>query len=364
MEILRKNRYIMDDKKDILLVTLLDFFLSFINRKKKHISIDEVRNILIIKPCHMGDVLMLTSIFPLLRKRFPEANIDIVIGEWSTALLKNNPYIRNRFIVNQFLANMNRKQKLQISKLTEFVMTYIKSLIAVRKNNYDLCLNMRKYKGNLMTFLWLSKSKFKIGYGTSGFGPFLDIEIKWVPGLHEVEYFLACLEPLGIKSSLSVLSYQLFYEQIDDEYVNEIIKEYYLDNYIVIHPCSGDTSRMQPSKTWAKIIESLDDGQIVICGTKDEINVFHEIKRLCRRDVFNLMGKFTVQQLYLFYKKAKIIYSVESLSSHIAAMTGNKVISFYKNDPIQWGPIGKNVEVVKDSDVYLNSIHNKRFNET
>jgi len=346
----------MDDKKDILLVTLMDFFLSLINRKKKHISTEDVRNILIIKPCHMGDMLMLTPIFPLLKKKFPNANIDVVIGEWSGMILKNNPYIRNKFIVNQFLANMNRKQKSQTSKLIEFVRTYIKSLIAIRKNNYDLCLNMRKYKGNLMVFLWLSKSKFKIGYGTSGFGPVLDMEIKWVPGLHEVEYFLACLEPLGIKANLSDLSYQLFYTQADDEYVSEVLKEYSLKNYVVIHPCSGDVNRMLPNKIWSGIIDSLDNNQVVICGMKDELYILNEIKGLCKSNIINLMGKFTVQQLYLFYKKAKVIYSVESLSSHIAAMSGNEVISFYKNDPMQWRPIGKNVMVIRNPDAYLSSL--------
>jgi ADP-heptose:LPS heptosyltransferase len=217
---------------------------------------------------------------------------------------------------------------------------------------------MRIYKANLMTLLPFIKTKYNVGYGVFGFGPLLDMEVKWIQGIHEVECFLECLKPFGINVALKDLSYELYPTNDDEIYVDKVIKENNLDNYIVIHPFSGAPERMLPVKVWVELIDRLGNKQIVICGTKAEIGVFNEIRALSHKKLVDLMGKFTVQQLYLFYKKATLIYSIESLSSHIAAMTGNKVISYYKCDPVHWGPVGQNVEVIRGVSAYIASADN------
>ena len=53
----------------------------------------EIRRILVIKPDHLGDVLLLTPALSALRHEFPHAHISVLIGPWSKRLLLGNPDI-------------------------------------------------------------------------------------------------------------------------------------------------------------------------------------------------------------------------------------------------------------------------------
>ena len=60
----------------------------------------EVRRILVYKLDHLGDLLLATPALSALRRKYPEAEITIVIGEWSWVLLENNPNIDRIVIYN------------------------------------------------------------------------------------------------------------------------------------------------------------------------------------------------------------------------------------------------------------------------
>jgi ADP-heptose:LPS heptosyltransferase len=62
--------------------------------------ISDVRRILIYKLDHIGDVLMATPALRAIRRRFPNAEIRIAVGEWSSAVLKGNPNIDGILIHN------------------------------------------------------------------------------------------------------------------------------------------------------------------------------------------------------------------------------------------------------------------------
>ena len=49
--------------------------------------------ILVIRPDHIGDVLLITPALRLLRRAFPESEITVLVGPWSEAVLAGNPDI-------------------------------------------------------------------------------------------------------------------------------------------------------------------------------------------------------------------------------------------------------------------------------
>ncbi|HEY1012100.1 MAG TPA: hypothetical protein VGE07_05290, partial [Herpetosiphonaceae bacterium] len=51
------------------------------------------RNILVIKPDHLGDVLLLTPALAALRAALPDARISALVGPWARRLLAGNPDI-------------------------------------------------------------------------------------------------------------------------------------------------------------------------------------------------------------------------------------------------------------------------------
>jgi ADP-heptose:LPS heptosyltransferase len=63
-------------------------------------SIRDVRRILIYKLDHLGDVLLTTPALRAIRRRFPNAEIRVVVGEWSRPVLQGNPNIDRVIIHN------------------------------------------------------------------------------------------------------------------------------------------------------------------------------------------------------------------------------------------------------------------------
>lgn len=59
-----------------------------------------VRRILVYKLDHLGDLLLATPALSALRRRYPQAEITIVVGEWSRVILENNPNIDRIVIYN------------------------------------------------------------------------------------------------------------------------------------------------------------------------------------------------------------------------------------------------------------------------
>jgi heptosyltransferase III len=329
----------------------LDFILDlFINKKKTLPNIFD--NILLIKPDHLGDIVLFTSIIEPIKKKYPNSNVDVVIGSWSNQLIKNNINIRNIYNVDHY--KHNRAVNSTFSKIKIFFTTYINTLKTIREIKYNLVLNFRSYGMNLVTLQYLSNSKYTIGFASSGFSPLLDLEVELIDNQHEVEYFIDILKEINIKIEMKDLSSKLYISKEDNSYVDNILKQYNLDKFIIIHPGSGDMNRLMTDEFWSDII-SKQGMKIVFCGTKSEMNLIDNIS--CSNTI-NLMGKFNILQLLDFYKKAQLIYAVESLAGHIASITDVKTISFYSNftDTTRWKPIGINVKVIKEHAKYLESL--------
>jgi heptosyltransferase-2/heptosyltransferase-3 len=78
--------------KRTLRLALLNI-LALIARPFVRQPVSTLRNILYIKPDHLGDLLLATPVLNALRARFPEARITALVGPWSAIVLERNPDI-------------------------------------------------------------------------------------------------------------------------------------------------------------------------------------------------------------------------------------------------------------------------------
>jgi len=350
---IKKRDYLYKNKKVLFVLKIIDFVIDLLPIKKRKIP-QKVAKILLIKPDHLGDVLLLTSVLPLIQKKYPDAKIDIVIGSWSRVILKNNPCINKIYEVDHF--RLNRSKKSFFIKFKKFLKDFFIVLKQIKKEKYDICINFRSYGDNLIILQLLSQAKYNIAFGSAGFGGFLDCEVNYKKGKHEVEYFLELLNQIGIKEIKENLQSFIYISNEDKHYVQEVLSKNNLENkeFIIIHPGSGDKNKLKDTAFWKQLINKIDK-KIVFCGTKDEKYL---IKDLVEKNSINLMGVFSISQLIEFYKYAKIIYTVDSLAGHLASMINVPTVSFYSDftDTNRWRPIGKNVRVCINHEKYLKEL--------
>lgn len=340
-----KHGYRFKSMAVIYVLKCLDCLLSLPGRRNSPLPAAP-RSILVIKPDHLGDLLLLTSVLPLLSNRYPQASIDLLCGAWGGAVLGNNPALRRIIPLEHIL--YDRRQISSLRKLLDFCKSLGHTVMSLRAERYDLCLNLRDAGGELILLARLGGCRHIVGHLTGGFGALLDSPVPWAEGLHEVAHYLEVLRPLGIEAKISDLRYQLFPQAADYDRVNLLLRQHQLNKFVIIHPGSGDVRKLRPASFWAKLTEELDPAcQVVFTGTKDEEYLCTDICRCTERKLLCLAGQMTVVQLYLFIQKASALYALDSLAAHLGGAAAVPTVVYWSetNDPGQWRPLGNNVEL-------------------
>ncbi len=332
--------YLNQNKLKIILLQIIDFLLYIFPKQKRPFPM-KINKILLIKPDHLGDMLLLTSVLPLIKKRFPGAVIDIAANKWNASIIENNPYIRKVYLVNSF--KMNRDNYNFIMKILRFMNSYFKTMFELRREKYDICLIMRSYGGNLISLARLGGCLYIIGHKTGGLGALLDLAVEWEPGIHETGHFLEVLKPLGITSETKELIYEIYPALKSVEKIDRFMKDNFRtdEKIAFIHPGAGDMRKSLTLENWKSIIALIEKKgfSIVITGSTGEKDIAQKIapsgaKIFC--------GIFTIQELALFFKKAALLVTVDSLSAHLAVWSGTKTAVFFSgiNNKKQWEPLG------------------------
>ena len=373
------SKYIIPKRWQRVIASLVDTFLKIIPIKKRNLPV-KINKILLIKPDHYGDVLLFTSVFPIIKKRYPNVQLDIIVGSWALDILKNNPNLTNIYVLDHFF--LNRLSIKRAAKLISFVKTYSNTLFKVRKQNYDVCI-LGRCSGlpNLAIFSRLSKSKFIIGNRVLGLGKLCDYQAPWKDGVsHEVENFLKLLKPLDIEKS-NLISH-LFPTIIDQEKVSALMTTYDLQEkkFIVIAPGAGNVNKMKAIslENWAGLIDKLGkkNFKIVLCGTHGEQKMHDDLIELCKKIyhvdnaiLISLAGRLSISQLFFLFQKAAYIYTLDSLAVHLAAMTNVPTTAFYlqaneskeqfQQRLQQWRPLRNDITVITSINEMVECISDK-----
>lgn len=141
------------------------------------------RHILVARECCIGDILMSTPLIRSLNEKWPEAEIDFMVGEWSRPILADNRR------VSELVPYLNIR-KTPFFKLPGH-------LLQLRKKSYDMAFALDVGRApNLMLRLIGAKRRFGFDYQGNG-GNLTDTIQREVNDLHEREAFLRLGELAG-----------------------------------------------------------------------------------------------------------------------------------------------------------------------
>lgn len=150
-----------------------------------NIEKENIKNILLVKLCCLGDIVFFTPVIENLRANFPEAKITLLCSSW----LKNiAPYINN---IDEIIFYEGPYEKSFFKKITSTISTILK----LRKNKYDLTIvgHRNNFYG---IFTALCGIKYRLGYaGTKHLTHVVDFNSEE----HIVDKNIALLNPLNLK---------------------------------------------------------------------------------------------------------------------------------------------------------------------
>lgn len=279
-----------------------------------------MKRILIIQTAFIGDVILATGLIESVRASFPDAKIDFLLRKGNESLLKHNPQLNEVLIWD--------KSKGKFKNLVNL-------LLQVRKNKYDLVLNIQRFfnagllcglsgaksrvgfHSNPLSFLFSHKIEHKIPHPASGQGQF--------GFFHEVQrnhQLLAAITKENIPTD-KTLRPNLYFS---DKEKNKIQDLNLNSPYYVLAPSSVWYTKQWHESKWKELIKKLKPhGEVILIGGPDDKSYLDGIST----DVINLAGKLNLLESAYLMAGAKRVFVNDSAPLHLASSVNAKTTAIF-----------------------------------
>jgi len=309
--------------------------LNLIKPEEKFIK-EKIKNILILRPDRIGDLILATPTFKVLREAFPVAYIAVLVDQKNVDLIINNPYIDEIFTIRRKgLLGLFLNKRL------------IKEL---REKRFDLTVV-------LYSTLWcgilalLCEIPHRLGYAFHGNGFLLTLKpIQRYEQInrHEVEINSDLLKLLGIESPPVKLYVSI--KEESEKIIEELLAKNninFQDKIVIIHPGSFEAYIRWQKRGFARVADyiiSSGKARVIILGGPGEEKLVKEVVSFMEQKPIVALG-LSLSESASLIKRAKLFLGHSTGPMHIACALEVPVIAIFGSKHIMdsyvnWGPYG------------------------
>ncbi|MEK6743741.1 MAG: glycosyltransferase family 9 protein [Nitrospirota bacterium] len=295
-------------------------------------SLTPYKNILIIKPGAVGDLLQMTPVIRALKAYSPDTKISMLVGsEITAALFRNDPRISETVIFERDGRHRSLSSRLALWK-------------HLHKQGYDLVLNCQR--SNLKTW-FLASAAFPCRV--------LVYHKAKNRTVHAVVNYLETLMPLGITPA--DLDLELVLDDGARAYARELFSSLGLEGKTVIALNPGATHAVNrwPISRFAGLADRITEQMHacpLIIGGPDDIPLADEIVARSRTKPVSIAGRTSLLQLGAVLERCVLLVSGDTGPLHLATAVGTKAIGLFgAADPARTGPVGKGHRVIQAAGV-------------
>lgn len=313
------------------------------NQSRPLDSLPQSAQILIIKPCCLGDVVLSTPVIAALRQQYPHAKISYAVSRWSRPVLENNPHLD--FILDTGFDGSHFSWR-----------EYLALVKKIRQQPFDAALVLDR--SPLLALLpWLAGIKIRAGLDSLNRGFALNYKAKIKPGQprHEAEIYLDVARALGISPQNPQLEF--FPSEAAKAKLQqkaEAWKFQLQEPLAVIHPGGGknpDTTvlaKRWPAHNFGEIAARLleKNYQVAVIGAKDDQEAVADLIRRAKelapqhRDkLFNLAEQLDIAETGALFQHAQLFIGNDTGLMHIACACDLAVVAIFgPSSPTMYGP--------------------------
>ncbi len=297
--------------------------------------------LLLIRPDHLGDVLLTTPAIHALRRARPLAEIHALVGPWSAVALANNENLDA--VVTLAFPGFNRSGN---ENLRSPYRLALHAANQIRQIGYSSAVIMRPdhWWGALVAFL--AGIPQRIGYAHHDVKPFLtQTFVQQHP--HAVMQNADLITPWAGEITPEKLHYTFSYTDENAAYVRS-----YLDVWGVlpehrvfcIHPGAGTWVKRWDAARWGNVADILIDqldATAVITGTDSEVPLAREVAAHMTNRSIVMAGDTQVGQLAALFDRSQVVLGPDSGPMHLAAAVDTPTVTLFgPADPAEFAPWG------------------------
>lgn len=299
-------------------------------------AIAEPRNILIIKPSSIGDVVHTLPLWNLLRRRYPRAQISWLVAPACAGILEGLPGLR--------LLRFDRKGWAKAWYSPAAGGDLLRFHRQLRRDQYDLVVDVQ----GLFRSGWFTRftgAPVRVGFANAR-------EMAWAaythrvpvptPEVHAVDRYLSLLPAIGCAASPVEFTFP-----VTDEHrqaVRGMLGE--IGPFAVLCPGANWETKRWPVERFAEMVRPLKDRfglNCVVAGGPDIVELGNRIP-----GALNLCGKTSLLQLVALFEAAGLVIANDSGPMHIACALGRPLVTIFgPTNPVRTGPYGRMETVVR-----------------
>jgi heptosyltransferase-1 len=295
------------------------------------------KNILLIKPSSLGDIVLALPALSALRRSFPDAKITWLVRPEFASLLENHPHLTETMLFDRrFLGKAWFHPGALLSLL---------SLIRqLRRSRFDLAIDLQGLF-RTASLAWLSGCKKRFGMAEAReFGHifYTHRTQRDQNSIHVVDYYLKMVRAAG--ASQTEAEFLLPIESSAADSVSCLLQSHDIKpgNYAVFVPGSAQKSKCWPAHNFAALAEKMAAKfklAIVLVGAQTEKPITAQIIRGTDAPVTDFTGLTSLPELVALFKTARIVVSNDTGPGHIAAALGVPLVMIFgPSNPVRLFP--------------------------
>jgi heptosyltransferase-2/heptosyltransferase-3 len=311
-----------------------------------------IERILLIRPDHLGDVLLTAPAIHALRLAHPQAEIHALVGPWSADVIAN--YAEVDLVLTVPFPGFSRAPKISWRSPYELA---INSARRLRRIGYSQAVILRPDHWWGAMVAKLAGIPHRIGYNLPDVAPFLTDAVEH-QHQHAVMQNLRLIETLTGRIDSAAISYQFPLAVADRAYVDGYLHEWGIGQQqpiFCIHPGAGTWVKHWTESHWAKVADTLSDQLdtvVVFTGSDHELALVRRIADQMKHTACIMAGDTRVGQLAALFSRAKMVMGPDSGPLHLASAVGTPTVALFgPADPAefgQWGPPQKHFILTSD----------------
>jgi heptosyltransferase III len=304
-------------------------------------SVREPRRVLLLRPDHIGDVLLSAPAVAALRAAFPESELTYLVGPWSAEVARRGPPADVQTL--SFPGFTRRRQ----ANLVAPYALLAQAALRLRRRRYDLAVVPRPdhWWGALLALA--AGIPTRVGFDLPETRPLLSHAVPLDPQQHAAEQAL----------SLAVYAAQLYGRRLtaaaaeptfrvcdaERQAAARLLAERGLARarrLVAIQPSSGAALKSWPVAVWAELADRLlaTGVEVVLVGGPDDRSLLASIQAHQARPAPTLAGQSLGVSAAL-YARCALLVGLDGGGPHLAAAVGTPTVRLYgPASPAKYGP--------------------------
>lgn len=338
----------------LLFVRLYGLLGAWIATRRVAPNRNRAPRILLVRPDHLGDMLLVTPVLAALKEQLPEAEITMMVGPWSREIVARHPAVA-QCITCPFPGFQRAAQK-----PLEPYQVLFKTAQQLRTGNYDIAINLRPDFWWGAALIYLACIPHRIGYAIAPNQPFLTEALPFpaaehatVSNLRLASAALQVLAQTTLPEPYEPVQYPLVFTPREDEY-EQITQRLSVAGIsstaplVVIHAGTGGAVKLWRNTGWATLANRLQGREllspaprVILTGSPAERPMLEEIAAQMQVPPL-LITDATVGQLAALLKRAQLVLGVDNGPLHMATAQDTPTLRIFgPTDEHIFGPWGR-----------------------